>query len=216
MKLNTLADKLLDTGTRAFPSAYKGTLIAVLASAFVIPLALVALPFVEFFNGMAAQPKGKPQMHYGRVFGEELRAERLPVDGTVPRDYVAYEFAHVSGTLEDAAKIGDLLNSAVPRSLQNMQQGQALFNVHCIACHGKQGSGDGPVTGPDRFPAPPSLHTDQARSYRDGTIFHIVTAGTEKMPGYADKLNPTERWQVVHYLRALQRAQNPKPEDLDP
>ncbi len=214
MKLNQLADKLFDMSASAFPTAYKGALITAVALAFVIPLALAAVPFIEFFNGMAAQPKGKAQMHYGRVFGEELLVERLPVEGTVPREYVAYEFAHVPGTLEDAVKVGDLLDNPTPRTLDNMQRGQAIFNVHCIVCHGKQGTGDGPVTGPDRFPAPPSLHTDQVRDYPDGTIFHIITKGTEKMPGYSDKLDPTERWQVVHYLRALQRAQNPKPEDL--
>ena len=70
-----------------------------------------------------------------------------------------------------------------------MRGGQELYDIHCIACHGKLGVGDGPVTGPDRFPAPPSLHTDQARGYTDGTIFHIITKGTEKMPSYADKLD---------------------------
>ena len=216
MKPNAPADKPSAVSARVFPLAYKGALIAVVALAFAIPLALAALPFIEFFNGMAAQPKAKAQMHYGRVFGEELRAERLPVEGTVPRGYVAYEFAHVPGTLEEAAKVGDLLDNPLPRTLVSMQQGQTLFNVHCTVCHGKLGTGDGPVTGPNRFPAPPSLHTDQARGYQDGTIFHIITQGTAKMPTYADKLDPTERWQVVHYLRALQRAQNPKPEDLEP
>ena len=193
---------------------YKGTLGAMVLLAFVVPLGMAALPFVEFFNGMAAQPKAKAQMHYGRVFGEARRAERLPVEGTVPRGYVAYEFAHVPGTLKDAVKVGDLLGNPLARTLANMQRGRTLFNVHCIVCHGKQGTGDGSVTGPNRFPAPPSLHTDQARKYQDGTIFHVITKGTEKMPAYADKLDPVERWQVVHYLRALQRAQNPKPEDL--
>ena len=64
-------------------------------------------------------------------------------------------------------------------------------------------------------PAPPSLHTDQARGYRDGAIFHILTKGTEKMPGYADKLSTEDRWETIHYLRALQRAMNPSPGDLE-
>jgi len=81
---------------------------------------------------------------------------------------------------------------------------------------GRLGQGDGPVIGPDRFGAPPSLHTKQAREYADGTIFHITTKGLEKMPGYAEQLTPGERWQVIQYLRALQRSMNPKPEDLAP
>ena len=34
-----------------------------------------------------------------------------------------------------------------------MQRGGELYNIFCIVCHGKQGEGDGPVIGPDRFPA---------------------------------------------------------------
>ena len=35
------------------------------------------------------------------------------------------------------------------------------------------------------------------------------------MPSYADKLSVTDRWSVIHFVRALQRALHPKPEDLE-
>jgi len=35
------------------------------------------------------------------------------------------------------------------------------------------------------------------------------------MPSYRDKLDSDERWSVIHYVRALQRSQNPKAEDLE-
>jgi len=198
------------------PTMYKGTLLGLVVLAFAVPLGMAALPFVEFFNGMAAQPKAKTQMTYGRVDGLALLVERPPVEGTIPRGYVAYPFDHMAATVEDAKKVGVLWSNPLPRSAEHMRRGQAMYNVHCIVCHGTQGRGDGPVTGPDRFPAPPSLHTDQARGYADGTLYHIITKGTEKMPSYADKLEPFERWQIVHYLHALQRAMNPEPEDLTP
>ncbi len=216
MSSNAPQDNASSSESRWFVPAYKATLVALVAAALVIPLALAALPFIEFFNGMAAQPKAKTQMPYGRTHGQELLSERPAVDGTVPRGYVAYEFAEVPATLEDAKRVGMLLENPLPRDMENMRRGQELYNIYCIVCHGKQGRGDGPVIGPDRFPAPPSLHTDQARGYADGTIYHIITNGTEKMPSYADKLEPDDRWQVVHYLRALQRAMNPTPEDLEP
>jgi len=34
------------------------------------------------------------------------------------------------------------------------------------------------------------------------------------MPAYAADLSVDQRWAVVHYVRALQRAQNAKDEDL--
>ena len=38
--------------------------------------------------------------------------------------------------------------------------------------------------------------------------------GQNTMPSYADKFDEDERWAIVLYVRALQRALNPKPEDL--
>ncbi len=77
-------------------------------------------------------------------------------------------------------------------------------------CHGPLGIGDGPVVGAGRFPAPTSLQDDLIRNYPDGSIYQVITAGKGKMPSYADKLKPEDRWRVIHYVRALQLAQNPE------
>jgi mono/diheme cytochrome c family protein len=211
-----VVDKLLDCYPRWSPTMYKLTLGAFVVLALVIPLALVALPFVEFFNGMAAQPKGKAQMTVGRTYGEDLIVERRPAGGTIPRSHYPYPFDHLGNTIEEAREAGEGLVNPVPLTMEHLTRGQALYDVNCIVCHGRRGEGDGSVIGPERFPAPPSLHTKQAQGYRDGTLFHITTKGLGKMPSYAEKLAPEERWKIVHYLRALQRSMDPKPEDLDP
>jgi mono/diheme cytochrome c family protein len=216
MSAERVDDNLRHSGLRWSPALFKAAICSLFALAFVIPLGLVATPFIEFFNGMAAQPKGRTQMTYGRVFDQERLVDRLPVDGTMPRGYVSPPFAEMGNTIEDAQKVGQALRNPVPLTMDNLLQGQAQFNVFCGACHGETGVGDGPVTGPDRFPAPASLHTEQALQYADGTIYHVITRGVGKMPSYAHLLEPQERWQVVHYVRALQRAMNPKPEDLEP
>jgi len=41
----------------------------------------------------------------------------------------------------------------------------------------------------------------------DGEIFNTITNGKNTMMSYADKLSPEDRWAVVTYVRALQRAQ---------
>ena len=43
----------------------------------------------------------------------------------------------------------------------------------------------------------------------DGQIFDTITNGSQSkvMFPYGDKLTPEERWEVVAYVRALQRAQ---------
>jgi mono/diheme cytochrome c family protein len=50
----------------------------------------------------------------------------------------------------------------------------------------------------------------------DGSLFHIITAGEEKMPSYAEQIRPRDRWLIVNYVRVLHRALDPKPEDLEP
>ena len=41
----------------------------------------------------------------------------------------------------------------------------------------------------------------------EGEIFNTITNGKNTMLPYADKLAPDDRWAVVAYVRALQRAQ---------
>jgi len=214
MNRQAIVDMLLNCYPRWSPTMYKLTLGATVVLAIAVPLAMVAIPFIEFFNGMAAQPKGKAQMTYGRTYGEDRPVQRGPVKGTIPRGHVPYRFDHLGSTIDDARIAGQRLNNPLPLTLENLKRGQELYNVYCIVCHGRQGDGDGPVIGPDRFPAPPSLHTEQALGYKDGTLYHVMTKGVGKMPSYADQLDSRERWVAAHYVRALQRSMAPKPEDL--
>jgi mono/diheme cytochrome c family protein len=42
----------------------------------------------------------------------------------------------------------------------------------------------------------------------EGEIFNTITNGKNNMNPYADKLTPEDRWAVIAYVRALQRAQS--------
>jgi mono/diheme cytochrome c family protein len=35
------------------------------------------------------------------------------------------------------------------------------------------------------------------------------------MPSYATQIMPNDRWAVIRYLRVLQRAEKPTPEDVE-
>jgi mono/diheme cytochrome c family protein len=52
----------------------------------------------------------------------------------------------------------------------------------------------------------PTYHDDRLRSMAEGELYHTITHGKNTMMPYADKLSPDERWAVVAYVRALQRA----------
>jgi len=42
-----------------------------------------------------------------------------------------------------------------------------------------------------------------------GHIFHIISYGRGVMPSYASQIGPTDRWNIITYLRQLQ-ADNAK------
>ena len=215
--MNPLYERLARWQPRWSEARFRATLVSLFVVALATPIVIIALPFNEFMNDMAAQPKAKTQMTYGRRFDPEgfgHIAARDPVPGTLPRGFAPYPLASLGKDPQAIARAGELLKNPLPTTLAHMQAGQQLFKVYCAVCHGPRGLGDGPVTGEGRFPTPPSLHTDKARQYADGSIFHIITQGTEIMPSYADKLDPEERWQVIEFVRALQRAEHPRPEDL--
>ena len=187
---------------------FKTLLVALPASAIVVPILLVAVPFLPFFNGMALQPKGKTQMEYGILAGEPRAVERPPVPGTVPRESIPYAYR---GKTEGAVERGGgyLPNPLLP-VWEDLVVGKARYDTFCVVCHGKTGQGDGTVVLQGGFPAPPSLHTEEARAFPDGQIYHLISEGRPgKMPPYGDKILPEDRWQVVYYLRALQRSLSP-------
>jgi mono/diheme cytochrome c family protein len=104
------------------------------------------------------------------------------------------------------------LKNPLPFDRYTVERGQKIFNTYCIACHGPRGLGDGPVVDP--FPIPKSLQSDDMRRWGDGHIFHVITKGQGIMPSYAQQIQPEDRWAVIHYVRVLQRAQNPTDDDL--
>ena len=190
-------------------SVYNAIIIAMLLGAISLPLLLVAIPFTEFWNGMAVQRKGKSQMTHGRLFDQELLVDRQPVPGTIPRGYFPHPAELEGNSPEIIALAGKKLVNPLPRNRETIARGEHIFKNYCITCHGPKGHGDGSVVGPDRFPAPTSLQNQIVLDYPDGSIYQIISRGKGKMHGYAEKLDPEERWAVIRYVRVLQTAEHP-------
>lgn len=59
-----------------------------------------------------------------------------------------------------------------------------------------------------KYPAQPAILTsDEFTAASNGRFYFAIMHGKNVMGSYADKLSYEERWQVIHYIRALQ-AQN--------
>ncbi len=93
----------------------------------------------------------------------------------------------------------------------SVERGGAVYRTFCISCHGVQGAGDGLVT-QRGFPPPPSMLTGKSVQMKDGQLFHILTYGQGSMAPFAAQLSRERRWDVINFVRDLQRKSPPPPD----
>ena len=129
---------------------------------------------------------------------------QLPPEGTVPVEGGAFPYGPGP---EEARRAGAELQNPISDTPEALRRVQQVFETICAVCHGPQGAGDGPIIG--RFPNPPALTAEHARSLPDGQIYHIITRGQVIMPSHAAQVLPEDRWRVILYLRRLQGKATP-------
>ncbi|MEB2296113.1 MAG: DUF3341 domain-containing protein [Ignavibacteria bacterium] len=166
-------------------------------------ITLNKLMYLQPFNWMESQAKLIPQRTTD--FFSDGRSMRLPVEGTVAKGFIPYPFEGETNPVQ-------VLSNPYFPTEENLSLGKRKFLTYCSPCHGNFGDGDSRLAG--QFPNPPTLHSDRVRSFPDGMIYHIITNGQNIMPSYASQVNRQERWAIVNYIRALQRAKNATDEDL--
>lgn len=155
------------------------------------------------FPGMEVQPKHRPQA--ASKFFADGRADRLPPPHTIARGMLRDDDHLHHGKTASGA-----FAATIPASLtvdqQFIERGRDRYQIYCAPCHGALGDGNG-MTKRYGMGATPSYHDPRIRSLPDGEIFNTITLGKNTMLPYADKITPEDRWAVVAYVRALQRAQ---------
>jgi mono/diheme cytochrome c family protein len=92
-------------------------------------------------------------------------------------------------------------NSVVANE-SSLAAGQKIYLQRCVECHGKTGNGDGPDAA-DLGIHPAKLSDPAMRTQTDGELFWKITVGKKPMPNYRTRLSPTDRWNVINYLRSL-------------
>jgi mono/diheme cytochrome c family protein len=131
---------------------------------------------------------------------------RLPPLGSIPVGKAPYQVAQTD-TLSAMALVNPL-----PATEQVFRVGKKYFEIYCTVCHGPRGAGDGPII--PKMPPPPPLYSEKVRGWSDGRIFHVISWGQGNMPSYSSSIDQPTRWAIIHYLRAVQRAEAPSAEDL--
>jgi len=163
---------------------------------------------IHFNPNMDIQPKYRPQAK--SAFFEDGSTMRQPVPGTVARGELRDDVAFFTGKDESGNFV-----KRVPATVdaQLLARGQERYDIYCSPCHSRMGDGRGIMVSRKYVP-PPSFHDDRIRKMPDGQVFDIITNGIRNMPSYRHQIKPGDRWAIVAYVRALQRSQNAKLEDI--
>jgi mono/diheme cytochrome c family protein len=165
---------------------------------------------IELFDDMVRQPKYKAQSR--SAFFADGRTDRPIPANTVARGELQTDDHRYHGKNADGS-FARGFPASLPVTHELMARGQQRFTIYCSPCHGALGDGQG-ITKPYGMTATPTYHDDRLRQMPEGQIFNTITNGFNTMPPYADKLPADDRWAVIAYLRALQRAQNGREADV--
>ena len=167
-------------------------------------------PPLEVFPDMDRQAKYKAQA--ASPFFADGRADRPLPAGVVARgdlreDTHLHTGKNADGTFAAGYPEGVTLDA------QFLARGADRYAIYCTVCHGAIGDGNG-ITKQYGMGATPSYHDDRLRKVAEGELFNVITNGKGNMLSYADKLAAEDRWAVVAYVRALQRAQTGTVKDV--
>lgn len=226
-----------DPRSRTMPKWITAFIVASTAFAL-IPFAIAAKarnsfssePHYHIFPDMDFQPKFKSDQP-ADIFPDG-RANRGDIQGTVARGWLEADDTYYRGLENGQWTTGfpktnlDGTPFAVDGKL--LARGQQRFNIYCSPCHGYDGRGQGMI--PERVKTLGGVW--QARNLVEaptadgkggvvvqmpnGQLFNTISNGFNTMQGYAAQIPAGDRWAIVAYVRALERAQNAAREDLPP
>jgi mono/diheme cytochrome c family protein len=83
-----------------------------------------------------------------------------------------------------------------------LADGKKVYAKECQSCHGKKGKGDGPSAKDLDIPAG-DFTKAVTQQQSDGALFWKISEGRKPMPSFKKKLNETQIWQSVIYMRTL-------------
>ena len=153
--------------------------------------------------GMKHQPK--PYAQGPSAFFADGRADRMPVAGAVQRGMLRDD-EHLDQGKTATGAFARGFPATLPVDFKLLERGKDRYTIYCAPCHGAIGDGNG-ITKKYGMGATPTYHDDRLRQIAEGEIYQTITNGKNNMLSYSDKLVPADRWAVIAYVRALQRAQ---------
>lgn len=169
--------------------------------------------FVTVATGCSDKSKPNVELLQDMMVSESIKSQeydesspnnsgmRVPPEGTQPLGFVPYRYA--------TDPVGAARN---PNPLEGQNSDEVLkvglkfYTTQCALCHGEKGEGGDKLSITEKMALkPPTLLSDKVRGWTDGQIYHVITAGQGVMGPYASHIPQKYRWQVVNYIRTLQK-----------
>lgn len=197
-------------------------------------------PTTVFADGRAQRvaPTGtvaRGSLRADRGYFEGIEPGPMASSGRVSANFVSYQTADGGQAPAPAATPGAAaadpalppepnwvkdFPAEVPLSADTVARGRQRFEIHCAACHGQGGFGDGLIAKRAQelqqgtWVPPSSIHSEDVVGQPVGKLFNTISNGVRKMPGYKEHISVPDRWAIVLYLRVLQRSQNAAEKDV--
>lgn len=169
-------------------------------------------PPLEIFNDMVRQAKLRPQVP--NSFLPDGRSSQPHVAGTVAQQIGFVNNDTWQGSVVNTGFVPGTTNFAatipVPVTAELLARGRERFNISCLPCHGATGDGNGITKKIGAMAIVAPLVGEPGKNailIPDGQMFHVISQGkAPNMQGYAANIEINDRWAIVAYVRALQRA----------
>ncbi len=152
-------------------------------------------------NARGADRTAKMKVLQGQTTNNAIS---VPINGQTP-----YYIPNTEEGRTYAYTASELTNNPYPITEDGLKNGKELYEIYCGICHGNKGDGNGYLVDEAnlnaKYPvAPTNYLTDEMIDAQNGRYYHTIMHGKGVMGAYSDKLSYEERWQVIHYIRALQ------------
>jgi len=101
------------------------------------------------------------------------------------------------------------LRNPVPADSVSLARGKVLYDRVCVVCHGPAGIGaQAYIAAKHPTVAAYNLAGPQVQAYTDGYIASMIRMGRGLMPSYQHEFTYYDRWNIVNYVRELERQYN--------
>lgn len=176
-------------------------------------------PGVEYMPDMYRSPALEAYVDYGSnkhmdwtqsqkdEAGVQAVLSRIPAKGSIAYAGDEAVFGMPYALLNDStgySRAAKEIHSPLLANKVNIEEGKRLYLIFCQHCHGKEGHGNGRIPQNGHFGVPDYSAT--LKDLEEGKMYHTLQYGKGLMGSHASQLNQKERWQILEWVKCLQKG----------